>query len=177
MLQSYLQSGIDAPLLVHVVDPEIVGLAWSAGAGAAISAHLGNKADPSYGAPLPIDGVVTHLFEGDFTYAGGLMGGVRASMGRSAVIAVENAVVVVSSYSAYEYADEHFRAAGLDVRNFKFVVVKNPMNFKQAYGWAPKRLLVNLPGASTSNLRSVDWRRVERPCFPLDDQEVPIFRR
>jgi microcystin degradation protein MlrC len=177
MLQSYLQSGIDAPLLVHVVDPEIAGLAWSAGVGAAISGYLGNKIDPSYGAPLPIDGMVTHLFEGDFTYAGGLMGGVRASMGKSAVIAVKSAVVVVSSYSAYEYADEHFRAAGQDVRNFKFVIVKNPMNFKQAYASAPKRVLVNLPGPSTSQLRNVDWRRVQRPCFPLDDQDAPIFRR
>ncbi len=177
MLQSYLQSGIKAPLLVHVVDPEIVELAWSAGAGAAISGYLGNKGDPSYGAPLPIDATVAHVFQGDFTYVGGLMGGVRASMGRSAVIAVENAVVVVSSYSAYEYADEHFRAAGQDVRNFKFVVVKNPMNFKQAYAWAPKRLLVNLPGASPSHLRDVEWRRVRRPCFPLDDQDLPILRR
>jgi microcystin degradation protein MlrC len=176
MLEAYLQSGIVASLLIHIVDPEIVDAAWRVGAGAIVEGHLGSKIDRSYGPPLPIEATVTHLFLGDFTYAGGLLGGVNASMGRSAVIAFRNAVVLVSSHSAYEYADEHFRAAGLDVRDFKFVVVKNPMNFKQAYAWAPKRLLVNLPGASTSDLRNIPWRRAQRPFFPLDDQEAAIFR-
>jgi microcystin degradation protein MlrC len=176
MLDVYLRSGIEAPLLIHVVDAEIVDAAWLAGVGAAITGQLGSKIDRSYGPPLPIEGTVMRLFHGDFTYAGGLLGGVQASMGRSALIAVRNAMVVVSSHSAYEYADEHFRAAGQDVRDFKFVVVKNPMNFKQAYAWAPMRVLVNLPGASTSDLRNIPWRRAKRPFFPLDDQEAPIFR-
>jgi microcystin degradation protein MlrC len=176
MLGAYLQSGIEAPLLIHIVDPEIVEAAWSVGVGGTVTGYLGNKIDDSYGVPLPIVGMVTRLFEGDFTYAGGLLGGVRASMGRGAALAIRNAVACVSSHSAYEYGDEHFRAAGQDVGKFKFVVVKNPMNFKQAYAWAPQRLLVNLQGASTSDLRSVAWRRVQRPFYPLDDQEIPIFR-
>jgi microcystin degradation protein MlrC len=176
MLGAYLQSGIEAPLLIHIVDSEIVEVAWSIGVGGTVTGCLGNKIDDSYGVPLPIEGVVTRLFEGEFTYAGGLLGGVRASMGRGAVLSIGNAVAVVSSHSAYEYGDEHFRAAGQDVGKFKFVVVKNPMNFKQAYAWAPKQLLVNLKGASTSDLRSVVWQRIQRPVFPLDDQESPVFR-
>jgi microcystin degradation protein MlrC len=176
MLDAYLRSKTEASLLVHIVDPQMVETAWLAGVGAAITGYLGSQIDNSYGTPLRIEATVTHLFQGDFTYAGGLLGGVRASMGRSAVIAIRGAVVVVSNHSAYEYGDEHFRAAGQDVRDFKFVVVKNPMNFKQAYAWAPKQILVNLPGASTSDLRNIIWKRVQRPFFPLDDQETPVFR-
>ncbi len=176
MLAAYLLSDIEKPLLIHVVDPDMVALAWAAGVGSVVIGDLGNKIDPSYGAPLPVKAVVTHLFHGDFTYSGGLMGGVHASMGPSAVITVGAATVVVSAFSAYEYGDEHFRAAGLSVQDFKFVVVKNPMNFKQAYAWAPKSFLVRLPGASTSDLGEIAWREAQRPFFPLDDQASPIFR-
>ena len=67
---AYLLSDIEKPLLIHVVDPDMVALAWAAGVGSVVIGDLGNKIDPSYGAPLPVKVVVTHLFHGDFTYLG-----------------------------------------------------------------------------------------------------------
>jgi microcystin degradation protein MlrC len=119
--------------------------------------------------------VVEHLFDGRFTYAGGLMGGVEASMGPCAVLRFAGARVLVSTHSAYEYADEQFQCAGIDPRSFKYVVAKNPMNYRNAYASAAKQIVVRSPGPTTADLASVDWRRLSRPFFPVDDPDEPRF--
>jgi microcystin degradation protein MlrC len=175
VLAALLREAPTAPSTVLIVDPETVGAAARAGAGTRIKVRLGNKLDPVYGAPVEAEARVERLLDGQFTYSGGVMGGVRASMGPSAVLQIGAAEVLVASESSYEYADEQFRAAGIDPRAKKFVVVKNPMNFQQAYDGAPAFTL-DTPGPTTANLRAPDWRRVKRPFFPLDDNFEPRFR-
>ena len=119
---------------------------------------------------------VVRLFDGRFTYKGGLMGGVTATMGPSALLRVGAVEVVVSTYSSYEYADEQFRVAGVDARRCRFVVVKNPMNFQSAYDFAAATFFLNTPGPTTPELAGVPWERIRRPFYPLDDAPEPIFR-
>ncbi|HDN01619.1 MAG TPA: hypothetical protein ENF42_01450, partial [Candidatus Bathyarchaeota archaeon] len=60
---------------------------------------------------------------------------------------------------------------GLEPRDAKIVVVKSPMGFRAAYGpFAKKIIIVHGPGAATPHLQSLDYRRVPRPIFPLDEE-------
>ena len=52
----------------------------------------------------------------------------------------------------------HF-ANGIDVRAKKFVVVKNPMNYQQAYTGAAAMYVLDTPGPTTANFASLPWRR------------------
>jgi microcystin degradation protein MlrC len=176
VLAAYLAAGMEESLVVQVVDPQTVAAAEGAGPGGSFAAEIGNRMGSDYGAPVKARAQVVRLVEGRFRYSGGLMSGIEASMGRSAVLAVGGATVLVTSASAYEYADEQFAAAGIDVRSQKFVVVKNPMNFKQAYAYAPRRILLRTAGPATSDLAAVPWHAIRRPCFPMDDSETPVFR-
>jgi microcystin degradation protein MlrC len=164
-----------APAAMHVVDAGAAALAHARGLGARFDVALGNRGDPAYGPPLAVSAEVTALFDGRFVYGGGLMRGVAAEMGPSAVLRVGAVDVLVASRSAYEYGDEAFRAAGIDTRAKKFVVVKNPMNYQQAYTDAAAMYVLDTPGPTTPNLAALPWRRVERPLFPLDDGFAPRF--
>ena len=63
----------------------------------------------------------------------------------------------------FSAADEQFRAAGLDVRQAKFIGVKNPMNFHFAYeGMANAHFVVDLPGPNPASTRVLPYRRVMR---------------
>jgi microcystin degradation protein MlrC len=175
VLAALLREAPQASAVMHIPDAETAALAHRAGKGARISVQLGNKLDPSYRPPLAVDAEVVALSDGRFTYSGGLMKGVAAAMGPSAVLRVGQVMVVVGSVSTYEYADEVFVANGVAARGHKFVVVKNPMNYQQAYADAGAQYILDTPGPTTPNLASLDWRHADRPLFPLDADFAPRF--
>jgi microcystin degradation protein MlrC len=177
VLKALIEAGTEQSAAILVVDPETVRQAESAGVGGRFRACIGNKRDPVYGAPVAAEVRVERLFDGAFTYSGGLMGGVHASMGPSAVVRIGEIQVVLASASAYEYADEQFRAAGIDPRGLKFLVVKNPMNYQQAYAYAPAMVVLDTPGPTTPNLAGIPWQRMDRPRWPVDDGFEPVFER
>ena len=179
VLKALLEGAPGEPAAVLIVDPETAEAARRAGEGRRFAARIGNKLDPRYGAPVETEAEVARLFDGRFTYRGGLMGGVTASMGPSALLRVGDGgavQVVASTYSSYEYADEQFRAAGVDARRCRFVVVKNPMNFQNAYDFASATFFLSTPGPTTPELAGVPWEHIRRPFYPLDDGPEPIFR-
>lgn len=173
-LQALLDHAGDVPSAIQIVDPSAVRQAEIVGIGAQIAVGLGNKLDPAYGAPVHVEATVRRLFDGRFTYAGGLMGGVTASMGPSAVLAIGAIQALVTSAAAYEYGAEQFLAAGIDPAALKFIVVKNPMNFQQAFAGAPSFVL-STPGPTTPDLARIPWQRLSRPCYPADEDFVPNF--
>jgi microcystin degradation protein MlrC len=174
-LQALLAHGPGAAAAIHIADDVAAGEAHRRGAGARLRIAIGNRRDPAYGAPLVVDAEVVRVLDGGFVYAGGLMRGVRADMGASTVLRVGAVEVLVSSNACYEYADEAFKAAGIDVRAKRFVVVKNPMNYQQAYADAAAMHILDTPGPTTPKLENLAWRAVTRPLFPLDRDRAGEF--
>jgi len=175
-LGAYLTTGLRDPLLIQIVDPQAVSLAKTVGVGGRAVFHLGNKIEPRHGGPVPLEAEVMGFHDGSFMYSGGPMSGARSSVGDVAILRGGACTVLATSRSAYEYADEQYKAAGLDVRDFKYVVVKNPMNFRQAYAWAPASFALDTPGSGRADLTRLPWSQCRRPFYPMDDSPVPIYR-
>ncbi len=172
-LEALLAAGVRERSLTFVADAEAVRAAQQAGVGSEVSTTLGNRVDRSRGRPLPVRGRVRLLSDGRFQYSGGLLGGVSANMGPSAVLSIGAIEVLVHSNPTYEYADEQYRSVGLDVRTAKFVTVKNPMNYQLAYREIMKAAyILDTQGPTTPNLKSLAFTRLKRPYFPADD-DVP----
>ena len=167
-LRALLTHAPGIPAAIHLADGVAAAAALAAGPGARIGIGIGNRRDPAYGAPLQVEAEVLRPAPESFVYAGGLMRGVRAETGPSAVLRVGAVDVLVTSNACYEYADEAFAAAGIDVRAGKFVVVKNPMNYQQTYAGAAAMFILDTPGPTTPNLAALAFGSVERPLFPLD---------
>ncbi len=176
VLRALLEHAPDLSAAIHIVDPETVIAAKRAGVGKRFRAKLGNHTAKLGGPPLEAEVLVERVEpNASFRYSGGLMGGVEASIGDAAVLAIGPIKVLCASLSSYEYADEPFQALGIDARRMKFVVVKNPMNYQQAYAGAPAMFVLDTPGPTTCNLASVAWKRMDRPCFPMEDGFDPVF--
>jgi microcystin degradation protein MlrC len=167
-LRALLAHAPGIPAAIHLADGVAAAAALAAGPGARIGIGIGNRRDPAYGAPLQVEAEVLRPAPESFVYAGGLMRGVRAETGPSAVLRVGAVDVLVTSNACYEYGDEAFATAGIDARARKFVVVKNPMNYQQTYAGAAAMFILDTPGPTTPNLAGLDFRAVERPLFPLD---------
>jgi microcystin degradation protein MlrC len=158
---------------VPVVDPEAAALCHRAGAGAEVTLSVGHRLDPRWGTPLTLTGRVLRLSDGRFRYQGGIWEGQEGHMGPSAVVRAGPADVLVCTHATYDWADEQFRAAGLDARGAKFVVVKNPMNHRLGYaGAARAAFILDTPGPTPAVLHHVQYRHVQRPYYPAD-RDIP----
>lgn len=175
-LQEFLDTGSAETLLVQLCDPAAVAVARNAGPGATVNVSLGNKIDTRNGPPVELSAEVLRFHSGTFAYTGGIMGGITSTYGDAVVLQHDNVTILVTSKTAYEYGYEQYSAAGLNPLDYKFVLVKNPMNFRQAFAWAPRLYALDRPGAAAADLTVYQWDKCARPFFPLDDSETPIFR-
>jgi len=135
--------------------------------------QLGHKLDPKWGTPLGVTGTVAKLSDGTFTYTGGIWEGQQGHMGPTAVLAIGAVRVLIASRPTYDWADEQFRCVGLDVCRAKFVVAKNPMNYRIAYAdVAQAAYVLDTPGPTPATMRHHQYQHLQRPYFPAD-QDIP----
>lgn len=176
VVRALLEARITERALAYVVDPEAAALCHAAGAGARVALALGHKLDPRWGEPLAIEGEVTRLTDGQFTYSGGIWGGLMGDMGPSACLRIGSIEVLIASRATYDWADEQYQSLGMDPAGAKFIVVKNPMNYRIGYAGKYQSLFVlDTPGPTPASLRHVQYERLQRPYFPADI-DIPNFQ-
>jgi microcystin degradation protein MlrC len=167
-LQALLAAEVAERSLVYVVDPQAAAHCQQAGVGAQVTLALGHRLDPRWGEPITVTGTVTRLGDGRFRYVGGIWDGVEGNMGPSAVLTIGAVEVLVTTYATYDWMDEQLRAMGLEPRAAKFIVAKNPMNYRQAYPYAKAVFVLHTPGPTPATVRHLQFKRLARPYFPLD---------
>ncbi len=198
-LSALIDSGVDVPSVVPVVDPEAAKACHDAGEGAELSITIGHKLDPRWGTSRTFTGKVEQLSDGRFVYTGGQWDGHHDRMGPTAVFSIDSARnhrlnslspenadrgrqsdeplrtnthrvrVIIMSRATYDWADEQIRAVGLEPSKAKFIVAKNPMNYRLAYGAIAKATIVlDTPGPTPATLKHVDFKKLSRPYFPAD---------
>ncbi len=170
-LKALLDAHVTETALVPVVDPAAAAHCHQAGVGATVTLKLGHQLDPRWGEPITVTGRVTRLGDGRFRYAGGIWDGIEGNMGPSAVLSIGAIQVLITTYATYDWMDEQFSAMAMDPIAAKFIVAKNPMNYRQTYGAAAKAIFVlDTPGPTPATIRHVAYQRLQRPYFPLDAQ-------
>jgi microcystin degradation protein MlrC len=170
LIKGLLELGVTEPCLAMVVDPEAAQICIKAGVGSEVSVFLGHKLDPIWGQPIHVMGKVKRISNGRFQYTGGILGGTWATMGPSVVLEVGSIEVLISTYPTYDWADEQYRCVGMQPEEAKFVGVKNIGNFRFAYRNIMKGFFVlDVPGPTPPDMRSLPFKMVPRPVFPLDE--------
>ncbi|MEZ6044169.1 MAG: MlrC C-terminal domain-containing protein [Planctomycetaceae bacterium] len=170
-----VEANLDVPSVVPLNDPEAAEKCHAAGVGAVIEIELGHKLDPRWGQPRTFTGEVLRLSDGKFVYTGGQWDGFEADMGPSALFRIGSVLVVIMSKATYDFADEQIRALGLDPIQAKFIVAKNPMNYRHAYGAIAKGIFIlDTYGPTPGTLRHVKFEKLQPPYFPVVD-DIPGF--
>ena len=168
-LSALVDSGIDSASVVPVVDPQAAKACHAAGEGAELSIAIGHQLDPRWGASRTFTGKVERLSDGNFIYSGGQWEGHHEHMGPTAVFRIGSVCVIIMSRATYDWADEQIRTVGIDPLAAKFIVAKNPMNYRLAYGAIAKGMIVlDTPGPTPATLKHVDFKKLRRPYFPAD---------
>ncbi len=170
LLSALLRLKVRERTCLMTVDPAAAAACRAAGTGSKVTLELGYSIDPNWGSPVRVTGVVQRTSGGRFRYTGGIYGGTDGMMGPSSVLQIGSIDVLVMSHPTYDWADEQYRSMGLDPNDYKFIGVKNPMNYRYAYKNVSKgAFIVDTPGPTPADVRGLPYKKRGRPFFPMDD--------
>ncbi|MDO5524336.1 MAG: M81 family metallopeptidase [Bacteroidia bacterium] len=156
--------GSDAKSLIYASIPgeEFVKKAKEIGVGGKIDATAGAAVDNRYAPPVRISGTITAIHEGH--------------PNAKTEVAVKNgntSIIVTERRMAYHY-EQDFTKLGLNPRETDIVVVKIGYLVPELYDMRADWLMALTPGGVDQDLLRLDYKRINRPMYPLDpDMENP----
>jgi microcystin degradation protein MlrC len=142
-----------------VTDPVSVRIAAAAGPGANVELDIGGRLTPGF-APLHVSGTVMHLGDGEFEISGPVLGGERASLGRTAVVLIDGRfTVMLTSEPGLTHTPSAFTSQRIDLAVQDFIVAKSSSHFHANFAGIATPLEVATPGLSHYMKGFFPWRR------------------
>ncbi|MEC7565668.1 MAG: M81 family metallopeptidase [Planctomycetota bacterium] len=171
ILKALVESDFEGRALVPIVDQPAVEKALAGGAGGRVTLSLGGTLDAGRFVPLELEVEVLRVYDGHFTYENGLAG----FGGRIAVVRFRNIDILVVERSLFFVGQKVFSSHGCNPADYRIVVVKSPNGFRPYYeSIASEVCAVDVVGSTSANLKSLPFKNVARPIFPLDDVNLEI---
>lgn len=136
--------------------PELVEKAVEAGVGGTVDAYAGAAVDDRYAPPIKLSGKVEAIEHGD----------VHAET--EVVVKVGSVHVIVTKKRKPYHHEADFTRLGLNPRETDIVVVKIGYLVPELYDMRADWIMALTPGGVDQDLERLDYRRIQRPMFPLD---------
>lgn len=155
------------PSLIYasIPGPDVIANAIEVGVGGKVDALAGAAIDSRYAPPIRLKGTVESIVQGDIhaeTEVVVKIGSVR--------------VIVTKKRKPYHYESD-FARLGLDPRKTDIVVVKIGYLVPDWYDMRADWIMALTPGGVDQDLERLDFKRINRPMFPLDkDMKDPDLK-
>ena len=171
LLRALLEADQPATTFGFIVDPVTAAQAHAAGPGATISVRIGGRCDPDIlGRPVEATAYVKCVTDGQFHVQSAMGGGALRDLGKMARLVVGNVDVLVGSERHQTIDAELFLLHGIDVTRCRVVALKSQNHFLSGFEpIAAEIIRTDPPGWTPGNVSALDYRRIRRPIWPLDE--------
>jgi microcystin degradation protein MlrC len=164
-----LERGSSLKAGMFVKDPEAAKKAFEVGVGNKAYFEVGNKFTPDIPAPLKGEAVVRSLHDGDFLQEGPAGKGLHCNVGLSAVLSFGFVDIMVCEQPGASGDPQILRHFGIEPKVYDLIVVKANTSFRVPYSaFASVMCNADTPGAGTSNLKRLVWRKLPKNFYPFD---------
>ncbi len=149
-------------IYASIPGPELVEAAQAVGVGGKVSAKVGAAVDNRYAPPIELTGTVKAIKEGD------------KNAEVEVVVQVNNVHVIVTKKRKPYHYEKDFTELELDPRTADIVFVKIGYLVPELYDIQKGWLMALTPGGVDQDLKRLEYKRIERPMFPVDTfDEMP----
>ncbi len=76
------------------------------------------------------------------------------------LVSVGNIQILLSSYGTYEWNCEQFLSFDLELDNYKFLVVKNPMNYKNTFSHIENIYILDTEGPTPPTCKNIKFKKM-----------------
>ncbi len=160
---------------VCINDPEAVARLVTLSVGATTTLAIGGKGNRLDAGPLSLKVELISRRDGRFQLEDkhshlASMCGDAFDMGPCAVVRCEGVTILLTSHKTPPFDLGQWRSQGIEPSKLSVIGVKAAVAHRRAYDKIAARMLwVDTPGPCSSNLKSLPFRKVKRPVFPLDE--------
>ena len=156
-----------------LADAEAVQILIEAGVGASVTVALGNKVPLTrlgiVKQPLLLSGKVLAISDGQYTVTGPIYTGQRCDMGRTVLLDIGAAQIVVTERPHEPWDLGVFQCVGLEPATHRFLLLKSRMYCRPVFEPLSHAIVeCDSPGVTSSNYAQFPFTQVKRPVFPLD---------
>lgn len=165
-LRRIVERGIRDVAIGPFWDPIAARIAIEAGEGARLPLRIGGKVSPLSGDPIDLDCTVKAI-RLEHVQTG--LSNTRVDMGDSVLVEADGVEILLCSLRNQAMGTDLFTGIGCDLASKRIVVVKSSQHFHASYSKIASRVIyAAAPGAVTLDLRTLPYRKVRRPKWPLD---------
>lgn len=166
ILRRMIERGIGNAAIGPMWDPIAARIAFEAGVGARLPLRIGGKISQLSGEPLDLDCTVKALMP-DMVMTG--LANAPMQMGDSALVEANGIDIVLITLRNQAMGTDLFTQLGCDLAAKKIIVVKSSQHFYASFAKIARHVIyAGAPGAVTLDLRTLPYRKVHRPKWPLD---------
>ncbi|MGG3884870.1 M81 family metallopeptidase [Brevibacillus panacihumi] len=174
LLRAMLEADLEDACFGFIYDPEVAALAHDKGVGSTIQVRLGGKTDQLHGAPIELTAYVKALTDGSFITSSPMGKGSPVHLGKSVRLQANGVDILVCSVKTQVLDEQIFLLHGIDVTKYKIVSLKSSQHFRASFEpIAAQIITVDSPGLTTLQFASFDYKRLNRPVYPLDSVSLP----
>lgn len=177
-----LDSDIKAGIFLS--DRDAAEHAFEVGVGNTATFTLGAKIAPEMSKPVTVKAKVRSLHDGIYEQEGPAMRGWINNIGKTAVLAVKNAEVLVTENLLGPGDLQLYRHHGIEPAMKQLIAVKACSSYKAGYlPIAEKAIEADTPGSATANLLSLPFKKLPERFYPMaeisesDIERPQIFRK
>ena len=173
LLRGLLEHSVENGAVV-INDPESVAVLTTKGVGDIITLSIGGKGSSSYADAMTLDLELLSTSDGHFDLEDNQshlasMCGTYIDMGPCAVVRHKGMRILLTSRKTPPFDLGQLRSQGIEPTELFVVGVKAAVAHRRAYDpIARASYTVDTPGPCTSNLKSLPYKRIQRPIYPLD---------
>ena len=166
ILQRLLERGIGNACIGPLWDPVAARIAFDAGVGASLQLRIGGKIGPLSGMPLDLR-VIVKALRPELMMTG--LSNTPTAMGDSALVECNGVEILLCSLRNQAMGSDLFTNIGGDLAAKKLIVVKSSQHFYASFSKVAKKVIyVAAPGAVTVDLKTLPYKKIRRPKWPID---------
>ena len=165
VLRRFVERGIRDAAFGTIWDPLAVRLCMAAGVGARMPLRIGAKLAPHHGTPVDVEVEVRAVVPGAVQHFRDSV----VPLGDSVAVAFDGIEVILNSNRAQSFEPDLFSNLGIDPLARKILVLKSANHFFGAFSRIATRIVyVDAGGPYPGDPRTVAYRKLRRPIWPLD---------
>ncbi|TFG75487.1 MAG: M81 family peptidase [Flavobacteriales bacterium] len=145
-------------IYASIPGPELVEKALVAGVGASIEAYVGAAVDHRFAPPVKLSGTIMAIEQGDINAE------------TEVVVKVGSINVIVTKKRKPYHRESDFTRLGLNPRETDIIIVKIGYLVPELYDMRADWIMALTPGGVDQDLERLDYKRINRPMFPLDSE-------
>ena len=173
VLHEALAQGLQDIVVGPICDPEAVARMNEAGIGATVSVAVGDKVPLTQlgitTTPRTLTGVVLRITDGEYVISGPTYTGQRILMGRTVLLQLPQALVMVTETPQEHWDLGIFSHIGIDATKHRFVLLKSRMYCRPVFVPIAKAVVeCDGGGVTSSDYSRFPYSKLARPVYPFD---------